>query len=258
MASQTYNGNILYGKKWAVCGDSFSYGDFTGAADSDLYMTEEGPYRGKNRVYSYLIGSRNHMVIQNLSLCGKTIATPADGSFHNAFSDTESRKYDPSFYNYTDIDPDVDYITLYFGINDSHHRPASNASDGEDQSGIITIGTLDDSTNTTFCGAWNLTLEYLIRTYPYAHIGILVSNGCETDEYRTASIAVARKWGIPYLDLNGDDKTPVMNRSTNPQISPVVRELRTAVFRVSERNTHPSVKAHEYESLFIENFLRGL
>ena len=46
--------------------------------------------------------------------------------------------------------------------------------------------------NTTFYGAWNLTLDYLIKNYPFAHIGIIVSNGCETDDYRVATIAVAK------------------------------------------------------------------
>lgn len=57
-------------------------------------------------------------------------------------------------------------------------------------------------------------MEYLIAHHPYAHIGILVSNGCETDDYRLATIEVAKKWGIPYIDLNGDERTPMMHRST--------------------------------------------
>lgn len=56
----------------------------------------------------------------------------------------------------------------------------------------IEIGTINDNTNTTFYGAWNMTLNYLIKNYPFAHIGIIVSNGCETDDYRVATIAVAK------------------------------------------------------------------
>ena len=119
---------------------------------------------------------------------------PVPGTFSNSFSNGI----------YKTIDEDVDYITLYYGINDSHHRPSSTGSDGEDQTGIIHLGTIDDTDNTTFYGAWNVVLEYLIAHHPYAHIGILVSNGCETDDYRLATIEVAKKWGIPYIDLNGD------------------------------------------------------
>lgn len=208
--------------------------------------------------YGYLIGNRNNMIIQHLALGGKTIATPPDGSFHNSFSDLESQSYNKNYFNYTNIDSDVDYITLYFGINDSHHRPGSTGSDGEEKKGAIEIGTINDSDNSTFYGAWNITMQYLIDNYPFAHIGIIVSNGCETDEYRQATIAIATKWGIPYIDLNGDDRTPVMNRSTNANISSVVRNARSSAFRTSKTNGHPSAKAHEYESLFIENFLRTL
>lgn len=240
------NTNVLRGKKWAVCGDSFSNGDFNGSTDDNTI--QDGIYKGKNKVYGYLIGNRNNMVIQHLAIGGRTIATPADGSFTNAFSNEI----------YKSIDLDVDYITLYFGVNDSHHRPNSTGDDGEDKTGVITIGAIDDTDKSTFYGAWNVVLEYLIKNYPFAHIGILVSNGCETDDYRTATIAIANKWGIPYIDLNGDERTPMMNRSTNASISTVARNLRSNQFKVDDSNHHPSAKAHEYESYFIENFLRSL
>lgn len=249
--------NVLKGKKWAVCGDSFSYGDFNNAVITNNTITDDGPYKSYKKVYGYIIGNRNDMVIQNLTLGGRTIATPSDGSFHNAFSDLSASNTGD---NYTKIDSDVDYITLYFGINDSHHRPKSTGSDGEDQSGIIELGDIDDNTNATFYGAWNLTLDYLIKNYPFAHIGIIVSNGCETDDYRVATIAVAKKFGIPYIDLNGDEKTPCMLRSTNSSISASIRTERTKAMSVnySGGNSHPSSKAHEYQSYFIENFLRSL
>lgn len=243
-----YNGNVLFGKKWAVCGDSFTNGDFSNALDSD-YVISDGIYAGKNKVYGYLIGNRNNMEIQHLAAGGRTIATPADGSFTNAFSNEM----------YKNIDADVDYITLYFGINDSHHRPGSTGSDGEDQTGIIELGTINDTNANTFYGAWNVVMQYLIEKHPYAHIGIIVSNGCETSEYPEAEIAIAKKWGIPYIDLNGDERTPMMNRSTNSSISSTARNLRTKAFSVNHgTNGHPSAKAHEYESYFIEEWLRSL
>ena len=35
------NTNILYGKKWAVCGDSFTNGDFSGGYSETF---EDGPF----------------------------------------------------------------------------------------------------------------------------------------------------------------------------------------------------------------------
>lgn len=227
------NGDILYNKKWAICGDSFSAGDFSGLSNEDTKLTD-GPYKGKNKVYGYLIGTRVGMIIQDLTACGRTLSAPSDTSFTNIFS-TDM---------YKSIDDDVDYITLYFGINDSHKN--------------VPIGTINDKTNTTFCGAWNVVLEYLMANRPYAHIGILVSNGCDTDEYPKATIEIAKKWGIPYIDLNGDEHTPVMIRSTNSKIASSVRVQKTKTFRVSATNQHPNIKAHEYESTFIENFLRSI
>lgn len=240
--------NILEGKKWAVCGDSFSNGDFKGSDNTD-HIFKEGRFAGKNRTYGYLIAERNNMEIQHLAVGGMCIATPSDEEFLNTFTSGL----------YKTIDKDVDYITLYFGINDSHHRPKSVADDGEIKKGTIHLGMIEDTQIDTFYGAWNTVLDYLIREYPFAHIGMLISNGCETDDYRLAEIAIAKKWGIPYLDLNGDERCPVMGRSTNPAISEEVRARRTQMFAVAPpKNTHPSAKAHEYESVFIEGWLRTI
>lgn len=245
--------NILEGKKWAVCGDSFSNGDFTGSTEDNTIS--DGLYAGKNKVYGYLIGNRNNMIIQHMALGGRTLATPSDLSFTNAFSYIENQTENS---NYTQIAEDADYATFYFGINDSHHRQGSTSSDGEDQTGIIEIGTIDDNTNTTFYGAWNVMLEWLVNNRPFTKLGIIVSNGCETDDYRLATINIAKKWGVPYIDLNGDERTPIMLRSTNPDIVSSVKTAKLNAQRVAEGNNHPNAKAHEYESTFIENFLRSL
>ena len=240
--------NILYGKKWAVCGDSFSNGDFNGLEDG--YTIEEGIYKGKNKVYGYLIGNRNNMKIQHMAAGGRTLATPADGTFTNAFTNIDNTSPNS---NYKQIDEDVDYITIYLGINDSHHAEYSTNTNG-----VIPIGTIDDNTNTTFYGAWNVLLRWIKTNRPYAKVGILVSNGCGKDIYRLAEIEIAKKWGIPYIDLNGDERTPLMLRSTNPNISDEAKRACNLWQRVSETNQHPNVKAHEYESTFIETFLRNL
>lgn len=240
--------NILYNKKWAVIGDSFTNGDFTGYI-GDTTIREDGPYKGKPATYDYLIGNRNEMIIQHLASGGRTLATPAVGSFTNCVTSDEV---------YKAVDEDTDYLTIKIGINDSHHRRGSTGSDGEDQTGVIEIGSIDDETKNTFYGAWNVILDYWMTNYPKLKIGIIVSNGCETDDYRKATIAIANKWGIPYIDVNGDERTPMMHRSTNPNINSIAKEKRLLAFRISNTNTHPNLDAHEYESTIIENFLRSL
>ena len=239
------NSNILYGKKWAYCGDSFSAGGYSSLEITDAdKMPSDSKFAGKNKVYGYIIADRNNMTIQDFAAGGRTIATPEDGSFTNCFS-----------LLYKKIDSDVDYITLYFGINDSHHAPGGSAGDGEDNTGEIPIGTIDDDTINTFCGAYNVVLEYLMQNYPFAHIGIIVSNGCDTPEYAEKTIQIAKKWGIPYIDLN---EAPVMIRSQSSIVSSTAKNIVNTKQRVSSTNMHPNTKAHEYESTFIENFLRSL
>lgn len=235
----------LRGRKWAVCGDSFTAGNFSG---SSAPVIESGRYAGHVATYPWLIASRANMEIQDLALGGRTLATPADGSFSNCFSDGI----------YRTIAEDADIVTLYFGINDSHHRPDSSGSDGEDVSGIIKLGTINDADATTFYGAWNVVVPWILENRPDAHLGIIASNGCETDDYRLATIAIARKWGVPYLDLNGDERTPMMLRSTNPDISSEAKHIALKKWRVGESNQHPNAAAHAFESTVIEHFLRTL
>ncbi len=236
--------DILAGKKWAFCGDSFTNGSFTDYAGSDTTIAEPGPYQGYASVYGYIVANRCGMVAQKVAANGETLSIGANSNIVNAFTNPSGAN------NFTMIDSDVDYITIYYGINDSHRR--------ESETEPIAIGTINDEDATTFYGAWNVALGYLITNHPQAKIGIIVSNGCETDDYRVATIAAANKWGIPYIDLNGDERTPMMLRSTNQNVTAEAKAARLAAWRVSSTNTHPNPAAHRYESTFIEHFLRSL
>ena len=249
--------NILYGKKWAVIGDSFTAGDFNGFTDSngltgmdspELYDTKNGMWK----TYPWWIMKRNNMTIQNFYRGGRTLATPADGTFTNSIT-----------YNnmYKQIDADVDYITIYLGINDGHHMPGSTGDDGEDMTGAIPLGTENDTTINTFYGAWNVLLKDLITLYPFAHIGILVSNGMDTDEHVHATIKMAKKWGIPYLNLDSGYDVPLLIRSRpgcRPETCQEAINIRRNQQRVSSTNGHPNHQTHKYESTFIEDFLRRI
>ena len=98
--------NILYGKKWAVCGDSFTNGDFSGGYSETF---EDGPFAGKYKTYGYLIAERNQMTVQHLAVGGQTMAMPpVPGTFSNSFSNGI----------YKTIDEDVDYITSMIHTTD--------------------------------------------------------------------------------------------------------------------------------------------
>lgn len=240
--------DVLFAKKWCVVGDSFTFG-----GQSVMPAFDSGRYKGARKSYPYFIGNRTHINIVDFSANGKTLAYPSDGSFANSFTNLSSD------YSYQNIPADVDYITIYLGINDSHHASGSSGSDGEDVTGVIPIGTVDDTTTATFGGAWNVVLSWLITNRPKAHIGIIVSNGVDSVAYRNLTIDIAKKYGIAYIDLNGDERTPAMIRPQNNDISSAVKTALINKWAVDpSTNTHPNTDAHEYESFFIENFLRSI
>lgn len=246
--------DFLTGKKWAPLGDSFT----DGATNNTI---PDGQYAGHRPVYPYFIGNRTGInVLSTFFASGRTLAWPATpGTFTNSICNPTADCY------YQNIPADVDYITIYLGINDSHHAPDSDGGDGEDNTGEIPLGTISDATTATYYGAWNVVLDWLIKNRPFAHIGIIISNGCDTADYRAAQLAIAKKWGMPYIDLNGDERTPFMIRSQNTDIPSSVRWERTKKQAVDYDgsqtgtvNTHPSDAAHLFESYFIETFLRTI
>ena len=237
----------LRNKKWVVCGDSFTAGALTTYLDS-------GKYEGEKIVYPYIIGNRTGIDVIRFFESGQTLAFPATpGEFTNSLTNPTGLHY------YQTIPEDADYITIYLGINDEHHSPGSGGGDGEDNTGEIPLGTIDDATTATYFGAWNVVLSWLIVNRPNAHIGIIVTNGIAgNDNYRLAQIAIAQKYGIPYIDLNGDNRTPAMIRTSNPNIPATIKTALIEKWRVSSTNLHPNDAAHEFESTFIENFLRSI
>ena len=232
-APDTCTSDILQGKKWVACGDSFTHGDFTGLDDESCRI-REGRYRGLYRVYPYLIGNRCGMRVLNQAVNGATLAdNPAADDLHVFVRGA-----------YQEIPEDADYITLRFGINDWHQE--------------IPVGSPDDTDPHSFYGAWNTVLPYLLEKHPYAKIGIIITNGT-TPEYTEPQRVMARKWGIPFLDMQKDAGVPLMHRvNERPGICEKATLLRMKAFAVSETNRHPNPAAHEYESSFIEHFLRSL
>ena len=245
--------NILSGKKWCVVGDSFSQ-------YSDEQFTD-GPFIGQNVTYKYLIAERNDMTIVDMTMGGRTMAYPNDHTFDNAFAK-------PSLYQ--SIPSDVDYITIMLGINDGSHY-AGYSPDGESTQGYITLGTIDSTDTGSFYGAWNVVLDWIFTNRPYAHVGILITNGMG-DKYGAANekqqqlyqaiLDICQKWNVPHINLNGGDgKTPMMQRGIYPQGTPAsLIEAKWNAFAVDpvNLNGHTNAKGHRYESTFIENFLRSI
>lgn len=235
---ELHNANILYGKKWVACGDSFTEGDFSTYVDingntgvnSDAYDKDWSMYK----TYPYWIAKRNGMKLINEAKCGSTMYR-------------SNKDSDFSYQRYLNVPTDADYITLQFGLN-------------EDWNDEI-LGKISDTDNTTVMGAWNVVMEYFLTNIPYAKIGIIISDAWTSIKMRNALIEVARYWGVPYLDMCGDDKVPLGTggrRETAGKLSEKAKELRDNAYTVSATNSHPNVKAHQQRSTYIEQFLRSL
>lgn len=222
------SGNVLLGKKYVACGDSFTEGRGLGDEyyDDKLKMW---------KTYPWWIAKRNHMTLINEAKSGSDF-TNIEGS-SNAFSVDR----------YKQIPKDADYITLMFGLNETTLT--------DDQ-----IGTKADDTNTTLWGAYNVVLEYFLTNMPYAKIGIIISDAWMPTKYANTLKDICKYWGIPYLDLKGDNQVPmgIGGRFDNSDVNPKAISLRNSAFQVSLENSHPNGKAHEYRSTIVENFLRSL
>ena len=234
--------NELYGKKWCCCGDSFSVASYNvnDGIPQDVYVYQDGPYKGKQKVYGTMIALRNSMNFVNIANSGMTMCN-IDGTRTNSFT-----------YNdyYKKIPLDSDYVTIKFGINDGNFNSP--------------IGTIDDEVVTTFYGAWNVVLKWIRNNLPFTKVGIIVSSGLgktqSSDNLAEATRNVAQKWGIPILDEINDKTIPLLHRTNRPGISSDVYDLLIEKFSVNTAtgNTHPNVKAHEFESTFVEAFIRKL
>lgn len=90
----------------------------------------------------------------------------------------------------TPIPDEYDLWTIFGGINDSF--------------GNVTIGTISDSTPTTFYGALNTICQYLLNLNSHPTIAFITPyNAKNTAEegYVTAIVNIAHKYGLPVLNL---------------------------------------------------------
>lgn len=214
--------NVLNGKKWAACGDSITSGE-------KAYEQDE---HGRNKTYAWYVATRNNMNYINCGISGSTI-TNAPGA-QNPFSVTR----------YLEVPKDCDYITLWFGINDGTIAP---------------LGTIDDTENTTFYGAFNVVLTYFLENMkPTTKIGLVISHGMVGDK-RTAILDIAEKYGIKAFDIPGDPNIPYWDgyRTNGIERPPeAVRTIRKEQWFAD--NTHPNARGYEYISTAFEAWLRTL
>lgn len=229
-------GNILYGKKIAFCGDSFTEASNLGP---EYYDSTLKCYKS----FGYRIAMRNGMALYHDGKSGSTM--------HIVNTETPTERNPFAYQRYLNVPSDCDYIILQFGLNES-----SLASSDD------TRGDKSSTDPTTMWGSWNTVLEYLIRNHPIARIGVIMSDAWMPQTYYTTLKEICEWWGIPMLDLGGDANVPLMNggrrNGCGLTLNPVVAALRNATFYNADGDAHPNDAGHEWRSNVIEHWIRGL
>lgn len=231
-------GNILYDKKIAFCGDSFTEASNLGV---DLY----DPFYRCYKSYGWRIANRNEMRLYHDGVSGSTMYVK------DKRNPTDTQAF--SHERYKKVPKDSDYIILQFGLNES--SIAGNPA---------TLGTKDSTDVGTMWGAYNTVLKYLITNCPTAKIGIICSDAWIPQKYYEALKSIAEWWGVPLLDLGGDPNVSLMNGGrrvgSGLSLNPEVAKLRNNTFYANANtgDSHPNDIGHEWRSTVIENWIRGL
>lgn len=213
--------NILYGKTLVCCGDSITYG-----ADMD----PEGILPdGTLKTWGWQIANRNNMTFYNDGVSGSTMQGIAD---KNGFSLPNGR--------YTQLPDEIDYLVIWFGWNDTTYG---------------TLGTLNDETNNSFYGGYNVVLPYLLNKYPYTKICLVVPFGSDA-AHREAVRKLADKWGVACWD-NYKGGTPLYY-GKEAEVGVLESVVLANQQKFQAVGAHPNYKGHKQLGDMIEAFLRTI
>lgn len=168
--------NILKGKKWAVLGDSVTYGGYWD--NSNGVETVGTPVL----TYHQQIAAKTGVVPINYGIGGTCITDRGDNQGMSV--------------RFASMRDDVDFVTVMGGIND--YAWAANTP----------IGTFGSTDITTFYGAMKVLCEGLLKKYPGKPIGFIIPfpfneyKGANTwKPYYDAMVVVLNYYAIPYCDL---------------------------------------------------------
>lgn len=259
-------GNVLYGKRLLLCGDSITFGynaDERNQTDETVgtYVNTLSPDNVNwkentvlKKTFGYYIGERNKMTVAINAVSGSTMAENANSAQDGYAPAPFSRTNTTAGQNrYVDAIADgADYCLLWFGANDSTYY-----ADGK-----MVIGTSADTTNKSEWGAWNLILSYYRTNYPNTKIGIIIP-WCTELAIRECIRNVGKYWGIPVLDWMGDTQVPLMTaygRDGETVNSELLTLIENEWYHGSASNDkmHPNNAGYMQMSTVIEDFLREL
>lgn len=229
--------SVLTDRTWCALGDSIT------AAVNTTYV-DKSERSGLQLSYQNIIADRTGMRVYTNAVGGRTLVK---GSNTNNLFNNDAYKSLPA----------CDYLTLWFGVNDAYTTRAK--------------GSIDDTSNTTFYGAWNILLSYFIENMPNTKIGIIIPYAErkqieQTDDaspatwqrfldFVDATRNVARKYGIKVLDLLSDDVSMFVWRD-NGVVDNTIVSKRFANFTYD--GTHPNQAGYNFLAPIIMEWLKTL
>lgn len=232
--------NVLYGKTLCVAGDSITYGyampsDGIAATSSiTMYQSDENGNFSQvtqsfRKTYGYQIADRNNMTFYNAGISGSTLV----GLTSNWGFSLENGRY-------TKLPNEIDYLVINFGANDTVKA---------------SVGKITDSTNTTFYGAWNVVMPYLLNKYPYTKICLFVPFGTQ-DTFRTAVRNIANKYGVACFDMF-QAGTPLFY-AKEPSVGVDANVVTSNRAKYMAETVHPNFQGHTQLADMLEHFLKGI
>ncbi len=239
-------GNILYGKTLVCVGDSITEGadmemgegGFTNNPEIETYSwkrksstdgTWEKQTSNVRMTYGYQIADRNNMKFYNGGISGSTMQGLTE---KNGFSLENGR--------YTKLPENIDYLTIFFGWNDTAYG---------------TLGAISDKTNNSYYGGYNVVLPYLIKKYPYTKICLIVPFGCD-EGHRNAIRLLANKWGVACFDMYQGGTPLYFGKENDVKVENSIVEANKKKFQAN--GAHPNFRGHMQISNMLEHFLRGI
>lgn len=194
------------------------------ACVGDSITEATNPNGGNFKNYAELVAERHNMAVYKDGKGGSTM-TNAEGK--NPFCVSR----------YLNVPSDYDILTIWFGWNDATYA---------------TVGTIDDTEDTTYYGAYKKVLNHFIITYPTKKIGLIVPYGnASVEPFRAAVRALSEMYGVPCLDLADGKQCSLLWGTAN-----AAQEARRAALTYD--GTHPNQAGHEYMSTMYEDFIKRL
>jgi lysophospholipase L1-like esterase len=295
--------NVLQGKKIGNAGDSIAEGILTDDIPF-YEKSYKPLYGKAKKTHMYYIAKENKCQWYNYGISGSTLGDCfAIGADRNGFSKVNGRytkmtddlDYLLLMFGTNDADYGMWMLAEEYvqSINGGTYKmfPAKGHSIGEE--GVMTqdeynqvmeytgeidgqsytgmdywrrkyIGNINDTTNKTWCGAWNIVLEYIFSKYK--HIKILIWLNPTNYVFDESTKAIAEKWGVPYLDMHDVRNPTIWNR--NEQENTYINGAKLNSYQngrnITKRDIytadglHPNNNGYKYIYPIINSYLKAI